>query len=443
MSILTSGDSKFIKSLFFIFIISLLFLFELKFYNSLINSIYFSCLVGVYFYFKSFFKYSSFILHSINFSFLFTFIIPYLYQIKNSIYLMDYNAYIYENAIYLNLVLSITFLILFNNFIKWEIPKYENTNKILYNKQRALFLTCLIIFISGLIYFTQNDPGVIFATRDIAYLSTLNVKSIYYFILLPKVLTSGLSVYFIYLLKDIVSKKVLILSIIFIIILNYYVNYPASTPRFIIGSFYLGIALVLIDYNKLKNRLMFMVLIPFGYYTVLTYLSATTRAYNETTYDLSRLIEFEFLGSLNFDTFFTSTLAIQYTNENLPNFGLGLISALFVVFPRSIWTSKLYPSGDIFNSYFGINYTNTSCNLLCESYMNFSIFGVLIFFFIFRKVHSSLIKFKETNFFIIYIIISAYFIFIYRGSLAAAFSYLTPIIFTLYLIIKFSERNKP
>ena len=271
----------------------------------------------------------------------------------------------------------------------------------------------------------------------------MNVKSIYYFILLPKVLTSGLSIYFICLLKDTVSKKVLILSIIFVIILNYYVNYPASTPRFIIGSFYLGIALVLIDYNKLKNRLMFMVLIPFGYYTILTYLSATTRAYNETTYDLSRLIEFEFLGSLNFDTFFTSTLAIQYTNENLPNFGLSLISALFVVFPRSIWTSKLYPSGDIFNSYFGINYTNTSCNLLCESYINFSILGVLIFFFIFRKVHSSLIKFKETNFFIIYIIISAYFIFIYRGSLAAAFSYLTPIIFTLYVIIKFSQRNKP
>ena len=442
MSSIKLEYSKFALSFLFLIIVFLLFFIELKFYESLINSLYFSCIIGIYFYFKSFFKNSSFILHIINFSFLFTFIIPYLYQVKNSVYLMNYDVYGFSNAIYLNLILSITFLVLLNNFIEWESSDDEIRNKIFFNKKRALFLTSLIILIIVIIYFTQNNFSIIFATRDIAYLSMINFKDIYYFILLPKVLISGLCIYLIYLLKKTVDNTILIFSIIFLIILNYYVNYPASTPRFIIGSFYLGVALVLVDYNKLKTRLLFMILMPLSYYSILTYLSATTRSFAQGSYDLSDILSFNFLGSLDFDTFFTATLAIQYVNENSPNFGLSLISALFVVFPRSVWVFKALPSGDIFNTYFNLPYTNTSCNLVCESYMNFSILGVFIFYFIFGKFQSILLNIKNTNYSIIYIIVSAYFMLIYRGSLAAAFSYLTPLIFIFYVIVKFSERKK-
>ncbi len=251
-----------------------------------------------------------------------------------------------------------------------------------------------------------------------------------------------MSIYLIYLLKENTNIAPFIFYILLLLIINFIISYPASTPRFIIASFYLGIALVLVDYNKLKTRILFMIFMPLSYYTIFTYLSATTRAYDQGSYNLFDILSFKFLGTLDFDTFFTGTLAIQYVNENSPSLGLGLISALLVVFPRSIWTSKLLPAGDIFNSYFNLPYTNTSCNLVCESYMNFSIFGVLIFFFILSNVNKLLLNIKKTNFFIIYVIVSVYFILIYRGSLAAAFTYLTPLIVLLYIIIKLSESKK-
>jgi len=332
--------------------------------------------------------------------------------------------------------------VLINFFIKWEkiTPAFKK-EEIFYSKKKAVFLTIFSILIFIYIYVSNNDPSVFFSTRDVAFYVTNNQKNIYYFLILPKAMVSGLSIYLIYLLKS-YKTKFFIIYLFLLIVLNFIICYPSSTPRLFVASFYLGMTLILVDYNKLKTRILFMIFMPIAYYTLLTYLSGTTRSYDKTNFDVFSMLSFNFFGTLDFDTFWTSTLAIQYVNENLPNFGLSLISALLVVIPRSVWISKAASSGDIFGEYFNLPFTSISCNLVCESYLNFGIFGIFIFFFILKYLNSSLSKIKNSNFFIFYIIINSYFMFIYRGSLGAPLSFLTPMFILIYIIIKLSKIRK-
>lgn len=91
-------------------------------------------------------------------------------------------------------------------------------------------------------------------------------------------------------------------------------------------------------------------------------------------------------NTVDFDAFSMLVRTIRYVRENELEMGTQLINVLFFWVPRSIWITKPYPSGQVVAADQGQIYTNVSCPIHAEGYINFGVIGVLLYAFTFAKI---------------------------------------------------------
>jgi oligosaccharide repeat unit polymerase len=167
------------------------------------------------------------------------------------------------------------------------------------------------------------------------------------------------------------------------------VCFPTGMARNSTGTIYLGILLIFsyrnIDTSKLNKYFVFIFL--FGFMIVFPAINAFRRSnwsevniiqiFENTVDDISANY-----ASGDYDAFSVIGDTMQYVKANGLSFGKQLLGAIFFFVPRSIWKTKPYGSGQTIFEWMGASYTNISCPIMAEGYINFGIFGVILFAFL-------------------------------------------------------------
>ena len=129
-------------------------------------------------------------------------------------------------------------------------------------------------------------------------------------------------------------------------------------------------------------------------------------------------------------------------------YGKQLLGALLFFIPRSIWPSKPFGSGYTVFTAFNNPFSNVSCPLIAEGYINFGLFGIIIFALMFGYLSSYLdCKFKNNiskrdSFILLYpFLLGAYF-FMLRGDLMSSYAYLLPYIIIFLTFEKIFNKVK-
>ncbi|TAN12873.1 MAG: O-antigen polysaccharide polymerase Wzy [Chitinophagaceae bacterium] len=140
---------------------------------------------------------------------------------------------------------------------------------------------------------------------------------------------------------------------------------------------------------------------------------------------------FQAAVSGDFDAYSMFVNTIKYVHDFGVTFGLQLLGAIFFFVPRSIWPSKPVGSGALIAAKNGWLFTNVSCPLIGESYINFGLIGIIIFAIIYGIITStldniywSLNKVNLYNYWsLVYPVLLGMFFFHLRGDMLSSTAY--------------------
>ena len=181
--------------------------------------------------------------------------------------------------------------------------------------------------------------------------------------------------------------------LIYSIVLNLLISNPLNAPRLWFGSVLLTSFILIFKWNGLSSFLKWSSISSLGLLLLFSGLDPRiifsyqilnggevnfTNSLNAVAASINNLP-----GDYNFDAFQMLYFTTIYTSKLGYSFGYQLLLPIFFWFPRSIWNSKPLGSPDIVASYAGFDSINVSSPLWAEGYINFGIFGVFVFLFIF------------------------------------------------------------
>ena len=228
----------------------------------------------------------------------------------------------------------------------------------------------------------------------------------------------------------------LVLSIVLAILLVA----PTSVPRFQAAALYIPLILM---FTSIWNRHYSMQLSTLaGLFLVMPFLDKF-RYFNPETFDWS--IDLDFLNHGHFDAYqnFVRVIEIDFVT-----YGQQLVGALRFFIPRGIWEEKPVGSGATLSYEAGYDFSNISMPFMAEGYVNFGIFGVILFMFSLGVVISNIdriswkLKKNQINHFILYYyyFLFGMIFFVMRGDLMSSFAYtvgLTASFLTIAYILNF------
>ena len=356
------------------------------------------------------------------FMYLFCYYAPYHQYLDNYIIhgniTFSNNDYLFANIIILNFVFIYT---IFKRFVF----KKTKIKKIKYQEQFSInTLSLTILLLANLIsIITLYKLGLLFSLSE----KTESAEGIYITLIrmgrfLP---VASLLIYIFGQKKNAIKSKDIIKKIFLYIIsiINIIMYFPLNGT---IGRYLLFGTYIMIFYavsKKIKYKSLILIVTSIGFYFIFP-------AFNFfKTHTILELNQFK-LGGFNtnfidYDAYQLLMLAVRFTEEHGILYGTNIISAILCIIPRSIFTKKLNPSGQIIGTYFNFKFTNISCPLFAEFYvagrMFFLILGTIAFAYI-NKLIEEKMKNDSILFNGIYCISIGIIISIMRGALLPTMS---------------------
>lgn len=304
-------------------------------------------------------------------------------------YLSDFSAWNYRITpeLYLksNIALIIWNFIYIVGYRKYDKKsksknKINKTNKINMSKQRtyivlsieilAFILAMKLIGFSNLFLRSSNDIDI-----GESFINTILINFI------RTVPVYG-TVYCYWMYKD---RKCgcfpMIISLFFLICLNY----PASVTRYWIGAVYIGIGIIICG-DFLKNRtfdygLIITFAIVFPIFQLFKWYNISDILLGKATKDLINVY-----NNVDFDAYSMLARSFCFVEDNSIMKGKQLLSTLLFFIPRIIWKNKAVPTGELIAKTQGQFFTNLSCPLIGEAYVNFGYVGILIYAILFARI---------------------------------------------------------
>ena len=175
------------------------------------------------------------------------------------------------------------------------------------------------------------------------------------------------------------KNKTGILYVIILFIITFLLNYPVSITRYWIGAVYIGLIIILLR-KKLKNKAF-----DIGMIVVFAIIFPIFQLFK--WYDLNDLIKgnieisnlINVYNNVDFDAYSMLARAFLYMQDFSITYGKQLFSSVFFFIPRSIWSTKAIPTGQLIAEAQGQQFTNLSCPLIAEGYINFGYIGIIIY----------------------------------------------------------------
>uniref|UniRef100_UPI004048449C hypothetical protein n=1 Tax=Algoriphagus sp. TaxID=1872435 RepID=UPI004048449C len=187
--------------------------------------------------------------------------------------------------------------------------------------------------------------------------------------------------------------KIILLYLIFI---NILISNPLNAPRLWSGAIILTSLFLALKWRGASSFLMWSSLASLGMLLLFSGLDPrliiSRQLINEGEITFSGTIKQVAInignlpGDLNFDAFQMMFYTTVYTDKMGYSLGNQLLLPAFFWVPRSIWPSKPIGSPDIVADHADFGSLNVSSPLWAEGYINFGVFGVFLFLFVFGKV---------------------------------------------------------
>lgn len=152
---------------------------------------------------------------------------------------------------------------------------------------------------------------------------------------------------------------------------------------------------------------------------------------------------YKHFNSLHYDAWANVDSAIRYTSKYGYHYGMQLIGVILFFIPRAIWVNKPVATGHLVGDYlmnnFSMWFDNLSSPIIAEGYVDFGIFGVILFGILLALItHKINIASRGTNklkeYTAVYVAFSL--MFVLRGSLMASYAYICGSIFTFVYLPK-------
>ncbi len=226
-----------------------------------------------------------------------------------------------------------------------------------------------------------------------------------------------------------------IFSVSFVLLLL--TNFPLAIARYMAGAFYIAVLFVYKPIFKRKNTVVIGLLLLF---LVIYPATSVLRA-------ISDFSSFSYVGtslksflSGDFDNYSTLNLTISHVEKNGITFGRQLLGVLLFFVPRSLWPNKPIGSGAFVAESHYWDFTNISSPIIAEGYINFGIFGIVLFAaiigYIVARFDSKFYKCGKLSFIKVYYPLALGLIFfILRGDLMSSFAYSVSFAVAGYLVL--------
>lgn len=212
-----------------------------------------------------------------------------------------------------------------------------------------------------------------------------------------------------------------------------YFPFNGAVSRFLLFGVYLSVVSLFCSKSKYKS--IFFLLYVIGFFFVF---SAFNYFKTHTITDLSgfSLFKADFC-SIDFDAYQMLMATINYVEAEGIVFGKNILTACLCFIPRSIWTGKMVPSGQIVAEYWGTWFTNVSCPIMAECFIAFGYIGVFCGGFLVGGVFEIIDDFDYSKGYFkktIFYLLSGLLVYILRGALLPVVSYTVALIIALLLV---------
>lgn len=219
---------------------------------------------------------------------------------------------------------------------------------------------------------------------------------------------------------------------------------PIGIPRALIAVVYLPIIIIL--FPKIFKVKYFTLIFIFALSYFFPFFNQF-RGGIHSFKDIDFSFETSHLNSGHYDNFYNFAL----TFFDMPvTFGKQLLGVVLFFVPRFLWPEKPYGSGRFLAESAGFDWKNVSENFFAEGYINFGIFGIIVWVILYalmtmvidRKGKQSFIKNSAFKIFYLQMIFLSFYIM--RGDLMSTFSMLFNFLLVNIFIIKtldFYERD--
>lgn len=357
-------------------------------------------------------------------------------------------------------IVANTYILLFNIvfFISYLLFKKRNYKVREYKISRKLpFNILLILVISFLILIFNIDyiqQKLLTPTWKLQYDSAKSIK-----IIISKVLFSlplaGVALCVMYFNKN--RKKAINLLIItgclsFFLLLILVFKNPFMEKRSGLGPVYFSILFLFIP--KLLNSnikttliLYFSLILIMPIMAVFTHVNYSFSQVVSNPTLITKSIDKDVLlsdfNTINFDAYANFLATIEYVSENGFSLGEQLSSAIFFFVPRAVWDTKPISSGQFIGNYLieehGFWFNNISNPFISEGYLNFGIFGVILFAFIIAYFFSKGLQYLKSDDYLkklLAFFAAIHMVYFLRGDFTNGFSQLVLVAFGIYVIPK-------
>ena len=233
----------------------------------------------------------------------------------------------------------------------------------------------------------------------------------------------------------------------FLIIFSIMTVPPTGIPRFQAATIYIPFIII---FTKIWEKpFMFQATFLVGIIIILPFLDNFRRS-RAGIQDLVFQIDLNFLKSGNFDSYQNFVRLIEL---DIISYGNQLMGSLLFFVPRSIWEGKAIGSGTFIADKLSYDYYNISMPFIAEGYINFGLFGSILFMFLlgiilgnFDRVAWQLKRSnKDCLFLYYYYFLFGLVFFLMRGDLINAIAFIsgmTAAFWLLVIILRFTSRLK-
>jgi oligosaccharide repeat unit polymerase len=205
---------------------------------------------------------------------------------------------------------------------------------------------------------------------------------------------------------------------------------PTGIARYQMAMIYVGLLLVV--FHFFKKGPWFILMMAFGLIIVFPFINAFRRiSFGDV--NLLDTIKGVF-GSFgdaflegDYDAYTMFIITQRYVAEHGLTNGMQLLGVFLFFVPRDIWPSKPVGSGQTVAEYFNWSFTNLSSPPMAEGYINFGIFGIVIFAAVFslvmRRLDNGYWQKRNGAIDFVYPFVLVFVFFIMRGDLLSSYAY--------------------
>ena len=162
-------------------------------------------------------------------------------------------------------------------------------------------------------------------------------------------------------------------------------NFPTSTTRYWMGTIFASIFIVLFVKKKKSRLIDFAIIIGFSTLFPLFYSFKTLNIDDFFSGNIHFKGVFESFSTIDFDAFSLVARSVRFVRENGITYGNQLINVIFFFIPRSLWTTKPITTNVLIASSQNQVFTNLSCPLVAEGYVNFGVLGIVLYVVIYSR----------------------------------------------------------